>query len=155
MSPMLRYQICIALAPALLSLPVHAAKAPKAGTTVQLAVLETTDLHANVVGYDYYKLAAEPSHGLDRTATLIHQARKEFPNTFLVDNGDTIQGNALADYQALVKPLACEQTLGIYKVMNALKYDGAGIGNHEFNYGLAFLRQVTGSRFQVMGVEHA
>ena len=153
MSHILRYQICIALAPALLSMPAHAAKAPKAGATAQLTVLETTDLHANVVGYDYYKLAAEPSHGLDRTATLIDQARKEFPNTFLVDNGDTIQGNALADYQALVKPLACDQTLGIYKVMNALKYDGAGIGNHEFNYGLAFLNQVTGSRFQVEGVD--
>ncbi|WP_288379613.1 bifunctional 2',3'-cyclic-nucleotide 2'-phosphodiesterase/3'-nucleotidase [uncultured Massilia sp.] len=153
MSHSLRYQIGIALVPALLSLPVHAAKAPKAGTTAQLTVLETTDLHANVVGYDYYKLAAEPSHGFDRTATLIHQARKEFANTLLLDNGDTIQGTALADYQALVKPLRCDETLGMYKIMNALKYDGAGIGNHEFNYGLPFLGQVTGSRFQVKGIE--
>jgi 2',3'-cyclic-nucleotide 2'-phosphodiesterase/3'-nucleotidase len=153
MSLSLRYQICIALAPALLGVSAHAAKPPKAGTTVQLTVLETTDLHANVVGYDYYKLSPEPSHGFDRTATLIHQARKEFANTLLLDNGDTIQGNALADYQALVKPLSCNETLGIYKVMNALKYDGAGIGNHEFNYGLAYLNQVTGSRFQVKGVE--
>ncbi|MCD2516543.1 bifunctional 2',3'-cyclic-nucleotide 2'-phosphodiesterase/3'-nucleotidase [Massilia sp. G4R7] len=137
----------------MLSLPVHAAKAPKAGTTAQLTVLETTDLHANVVGYDYYKLAAEPSHGFDRTATLIHQARKEFANTLLLDNGDTIQGTALADYQALVKPLRCDETLSMYKIMNALKYDGAGIGNHEFNYGLPFLGQVTGSRFQVKGIE--
>lgn len=149
----LRYQICIALAPALLSLPVIAAKPPARGTTAQLAVLETTDLHANLVGYDYYKLAPEPSHGLDRTATLIHQARKEFPNTFLLDNGDTIQGTALADYQALVQPVGCGETLGVYKIMNALKYDGAGVGNHEFNYGLAFLNQVTGSRFQVAGVD--
>ena len=152
----LRYQICIALAPALLSLSVPAAAAPKApaaGTTAHLAVLETTDLHSNLVGYDYYKLAPEPSHGLDRTATLIQQARKEFPNTFLLDNGDTIQGTALADYQALVKPLRCDETLGIYKVMNALKYDGAGVGNHEFNYGLGFLNQVTGNRFQVDGID--
>lgn len=152
----LRYQIFIALAPALLSLPVPAAaaaKAPAAGTTALLAVLETTDLHSNLVGYDYYKLAPEPSHGLDRTATLIHQARKEFPNTFLLDNGDTIQGTALADYQAQVKPLRCDDTLGIYKIMNALKYDGAGVGNHEFNYGLGFLSQVTGNRFQVDGVD--
>lgn len=155
-----RYQICIALVPALLSLPAFSARPaappaakPAAGTTTVLAVLETTDLHANLVGYDYYKLAPEPSHGLDRTATLIHQARKEFPNTFLLDNGDTIQGTALADYQAQVKPLRCDETLGIYKIMNALKYDGAGIGNHEFNYGLAFLNQVTGSRFQVAGVD--
>ena len=147
------YNFCIALAPVLLSAPAVAAKPPKAGTSATLAVLETTDLHANLVGYDYYKLAPEPSHGLDRTATLIHQARKEFPNTFLVDNGDTIQGTALADYQALVEPLRCDQTLGIYKIMNALKYDGAGVGNHEFNYGLGFLSQVTGSRFQVKGVE--
>lgn len=149
----LRYQICIALAPILLGAPALAAKPPKAGATALLAVLETTDLHANVVGYDYYKLNPEPSHGLDRTATLIHQARKEFANTLLLDNGDTIQGTALADYQALVKPLACDETLGIYKIMNRLGYDGAAIGNHEFNYGLAYLNQVTGSRFQVKGVE--
>lgn len=149
----LRYQICIALAPILLGAPALAAKPPKAGATALLAVLETTDLHANVVGYDYYKLSPEPSHGLDRTATLIHQARKEFANTLLLDNGDTIQGTALADYQALVKPLACDETLGIYKIMNRLGYDGAAIGNHEFNYGLAYLNQVSGSRFQVKGVE--
>lgn len=146
----------IGIAFAVLSVPAAAApnarNAPE-GATAVLAVLETTDLHSNVVGYDYFKLAAEPSIGLDRTAALIAQARAEFPNTVLFDNGDTIQGNALADYQALVKPLRCDQTLGIYKVMNALKYDGSSIGNHEFNYGLAFLSQVTGKRLQVAGVD--
>lgn len=139
----------------LATLPAFAHSAPAApkGASATLAVLETTDLHSNVVGYDYFKLAAEPSIGLDRTARLIAQARAEFPNTVLFDNGDTIQGNALADWQALVKPLRCDQTLGIYKVMNALEYDGASIGNHEFNYGLAYLSQVTGSRFKVAGVD--
>ncbi|KQQ86358.1 bifunctional 2',3'-cyclic-nucleotide 2'-phosphodiesterase/3'-nucleotidase [Massilia sp. Leaf139] len=146
-------QIGIAVLPAALSLPVLAAPSAPKGASATLAVLETTDLHSNVVGYDYFKLAAEPSIGLDRTARLIAQAREEFANTVLFDNGDTIQGNALADYQALVKPLGCAQTLGIYKVMNALKYDGASIGNHEFNYGLGFLSQVTGNRFQVAGVD--
>ncbi|MFC5478189.1 bifunctional 2',3'-cyclic-nucleotide 2'-phosphodiesterase/3'-nucleotidase [Massilia suwonensis] len=144
-------QIGIAVLATLPALALAAPAAPK-GASATLAVLETTDLHSNVVGYDYFKLAAEPSIGLDRTARLIAQARAEFPNTVLFDNGDTIQGNALADWQALVKPLGCEQTLGIYKVMNALKYDGASIGNHEFNYGLAYLSQVTGNRFKVAGV---
>ncbi|MGJ9416221.1 bifunctional 2',3'-cyclic-nucleotide 2'-phosphodiesterase/3'-nucleotidase [Massilia sp. CMS3.1] len=146
-------QIGIALLPAVLVSPSLAASTAPKGASATLAVLETTDLHANVVGYDYFKLADEPSIGLDRTARLIAQARAEFANTVLFDNGDTIQGNALADYQALVKPLRCDQTLGIYKVMNALKYDGASIGNHEFNYGLGFLSQVTGNRFQVAGVD--
>ncbi|MFC5460671.1 bifunctional 2',3'-cyclic-nucleotide 2'-phosphodiesterase/3'-nucleotidase [Massilia niabensis] len=136
-----------------LGAPALAAPSAPKGASAVLAVLETTDLHSNVVGYDYFKLAPEPSIGLDRTASLIAQARAEFPNTVLFDNGDTIQGNALADYQALVKPLRCDQTLGIYKVMNALKYDGSSIGNHEFNYGLAFLSQVTGRRLQVAGVD--
>ena len=137
----------------LFSLSAAAADAvPKTGATASLAVLETTDLHANVVGYDYYKLAPDPSLGLDRAATLIAQARSAFANNLLFDNGDTIQGTALADWQALAKPVACDQVLGIYKVMNQLHYDGGGIGNHEFNYGLAYLGQVTGSRFDVPGI---
>jgi 2',3'-cyclic-nucleotide 2'-phosphodiesterase / 3'-nucleotidase len=126
-----------------------------AGSTAVLAVLETTDVHSNVLGYDYYKLAPDPSFGLDRTATLIARARKEFSNTLLLDNGDTIQGTALADYQAQVEPLKCGQTLAVYKVLNKLGVEGGGIGNHEFNYGLPYLSQVTGSRFDVDGVDPA
>jgi 2',3'-cyclic-nucleotide 2'-phosphodiesterase/3'-nucleotidase len=122
------------------------------GAEATLALLETTDLHANVLSYDYYKLQADPSIGLERTATLIKQARAEFPNNLLLDNGDALQGTALADYQALIKPVACGETLAIYKAMNQLGVDGAGVGNHEFNYGLAYLSQVTGSRFDVDGV---
>lgn len=126
--------------------------ATPAGTEATLALLETTDLHANVLGYDYYKLKADPSIGLERTATLIKQARAEFPNNLLLDNGDALQGTALADYQALVAPVGCDQAPAIYKAMNLLGVDGAGIGNHEFNYGLAYLNQVTGSHFDVDGV---
>ncbi|WP_343729553.1 bifunctional 2',3'-cyclic-nucleotide 2'-phosphodiesterase/3'-nucleotidase [Duganella sp.] len=122
------------------------------GAEATLALLETTDLHANVLSYDYYKLQADPAIGLERTATLIRQARAEYPNNLLLDNGDALQGTALADYQALVKPAACGDTLAIYKAMNALGVDGAGVGNHEFNYGLPYLNQVTASHFDVDGV---
>src|SRR3954465_7629989 len=81
------------------------------GAEATLALLETTDLHANVLSYDYYKLQADPSIGLERTATLIKQARAEFPNNLRLDTGDALQGPALADYQALVKPVACGETL--------------------------------------------
>jgi 2',3'-cyclic-nucleotide 2'-phosphodiesterase/3'-nucleotidase len=138
-----------------IALPGANAAGPRvaAGASATLTILETTDIHSNLVGYDYFKLAEEPALGLDRTATLIAQARKEFPNTLLFDNGDTIQGTALADYQAVVKPVDCREQLGIYKVMQKLGYDGAGIGNHDFNYGLAFLGQVSGQRFDVVGVK--
>ncbi|MGW8392148.1 bifunctional 2',3'-cyclic-nucleotide 2'-phosphodiesterase/3'-nucleotidase [Pseudoduganella sp. HUAS MS19] len=126
------------------------AKAPP-GSQATFAILETTDLHANVRSYDYYKLAPDASLGLERTATLIRQARKEFPNSLLLDNGDTIQGTALGDYQALVAPVGCSQPLAIYKAMNALGFEGGSVGNHEFNWGLDFLGQVTASRFGANG----
>ena len=154
MAPMtlpLSHPLRLAAAALLCAAPALAAGAP-AGTQATLAILETTDVHANVVGYDYFKLAADPSFGLDRTATLIAAARREFANTLLFDNGDTIQGTALGDYQALVNPVRCGDLPGIYKVMKALGYDGGGIGNHDFNYGLGFLGQVTGQRFDVAGV---
>ena len=121
-------------------------------TKATLALLETTDLHTNIMSYDYFKLAEDKSLGFERTATLINAARAEFPNNLLLDNGDTIQGTALSDYQSLVSPIPCSQTLAMYKVMNLMKFDGGGIGNHEFNYGLPFLNQVTGSKFDVDGV---
>ena len=120
------------------------------GTQAQLALLETTDLHTNVLSYDYYQLGEDRSIGFERTAALIAAARKKFTNTLLFDNGDTIQGTALSDYQAQVKrPGSQRRMLAMYKVMNALGYDAGGIGNHEFNYGLSFLPQVTGNRFNV------
>ncbi|WP_312462170.1 bifunctional 2',3'-cyclic-nucleotide 2'-phosphodiesterase/3'-nucleotidase [Comamonas sp.] len=121
--------------------------------TATLAVLETTDLHFNIRSYDYFKLADDPSYGFERTATLIRQARSDFANTLLVDNGDTIQGTALADYEAQVAPIACDQQLSMYKAMGVFKFDAGTLGNHEFNYGLPFLNQVLGGGLQVDGVD--
>ena len=109
------------------------------GTRAELAILESTDIHSNMLSYDYYRLADDPTIGFERMATLVKQARAEFPNTMLFDAGDTIQGTALADYQALVKPVGCDEELAMYRAMDALGYDGGTIGNHEFNYGLPFL----------------
>jgi 2',3'-cyclic-nucleotide 2'-phosphodiesterase/3'-nucleotidase len=146
-----RSPLWLILSAAFVTTPALAAR-PQAGASAELAILETTDLHSAVVGYDYFKLAADPSLGLDRTASLIAQARRDFPNTLLFDNGDTIQGNALGDYQATVNPLKCGQLLGIYKAMRKIGYDGIGIGNHDFNFGLAYLGQVTSQRLDVDGV---
>lgn len=124
-----------------------------AGATATLAVLETTDLHFNVRSYDYFKLAEDKSYGFERTATLVRAARKEFANTLLLDNGDTIQGTALADYEATVSPIPCTQQLSMFKAMGALGFDAGTLGNHEFNYGLPFLNQVLGGGLDVEGVD--
>ncbi|WP_346949047.1 bifunctional 2',3'-cyclic-nucleotide 2'-phosphodiesterase/3'-nucleotidase [Dyella sp.] len=121
------------------------------GSHAQVAILETTDIHSNVLSYDYYKLKPDATVGYERTATLIRQARRQYPNSFLFDSGDTIQGSVLADYEAQVKPVGCKQELSIYAAMDAIGYDGGTAGNHEFNYGLPFLSQATGTPMNVDG----
>jgi 2',3'-cyclic-nucleotide 2'-phosphodiesterase/3'-nucleotidase len=75
------------------------------GTVLKVALLETTDLHQNILSYDYYGLKADTSLGLERTAALINSARAENPNTVLLDDGDVIQGTLLGDYQAVASPV--------------------------------------------------
>ncbi len=115
---------------------------------VQLRILETTDVHMNLLSYDYYQDKATDQYGLARAITLIKAARTEAPNSLLFDNGDLLQGNPLGDVVAKVHPLKSGQTHPAYKVMNALGYDAANIGNHEFNFGLDFLRRaIAGAQF--------
>jgi len=123
-----------------LSTALHAA-------TVDLRLLETTDLHSNMMDFDYYKDTPTEKFGLVRTASLIHAARQEVKNSVLVDNGDIIQGSPLGDYMA-AKGLQQGEIHPVYKAMNTLDYSVGNLGNHEFNYGLPYLRKaLAGARF--------
>lgn len=111
--------------------------------TATLRIMETTDLHSNVMPYDYFKdTDKDINYGLAKTASLITQARSEVTNSMLFDAGDTIQGNPLASYVAKVNRLGASETHPIFKAMNLLNYDAAIVGNHEFNYGLDYLNDV-------------
>ena len=115
--------------------------------TVDLRLLETTDLHSNMMDFDYYKDTPTEKFGLVRTATLINAARQEAVNSVLVDNGDVIQGSPLGDYMA-AKGLTHDEVHPVYKAMNTLDYAVGNLGNHEFNYGLDYLhRALAGAKF--------
>lgn len=115
--------------------------------TVDLRVMETTDLHSNMMDFDYYKDTATEKFGLVRTASLINAARGEVKNSVLVDNGDVIQGSPLGDYMA-AKGLKAGDVHPVYKAMNTLDYAVGNLGNHEFNYGLDFLHKaINGAKF--------
>lgn len=108
---------------------------------LRLRILETTDVHMNLLSYDYYQDKATDQFGLARAVTLIRSARAEAPNSLLFDNGDLLQGNPMGDVMARVHPLQDGQVHPAYKVMNPLGYDAGNLGNHEFNFGLDFLRR--------------
>lgn len=101
--------------------------------------MATTDLHAHLIPFDYFNDRPTDTYGLSRTAALIAVARSEVPQSLLFDNGDFLQGSAIGDY------LARERTRLPHPMMTAfrqLDYDAGTLGNHEFNYGLPYLRRV-------------
>lgn len=117
-------------------------KPVQSNTTVALRILGTTDIHTNIVNYDYYKDVESNSLGLAKTALLIDKAREENENTVLFDNGDAIQGTPLGSYMQAIKKLGKGEIHPSVAAMEALGYDAATFGNHEFNYGLDFLDEV-------------
>ena len=117
-------------------------------STVNLRILETSDIHVNLMNYDYYQTKTDNKVGLVQTATLVNKAREEAKNSVLFDDGDALQGTPLGDYVAnKIKdpknPVDPSYTHPLYRVMNLMKYDVISLGNHEFNYGLDYLKKVT------------
>ncbi|QIP87005.1 bifunctional metallophosphatase/5'-nucleotidase [Streptomyces sp. Tu 2975] len=113
-------------------------------------VLGTTDLHGNVFNWDYFtdKEFDDKAHndvGLAKISTLVNRIREEKGrrNTLLIDAGDTIQGTQLSYYYAKVDPITAERgpVHPMAQAMNAIGYDAAALGNHEFNYGIPVLRK--------------
>jgi 2',3'-cyclic-nucleotide 2'-phosphodiesterase / 3'-nucleotidase len=106
----------------------------------QFRILATTDLHAHVLPYDYTFDQPLSSTGLARTATLIRSARAEVRNSILVDNGDFLQGSPLGELIAQDGFLANGDPHPIITAMHAVGYDAGTIGNHDFSFGLPYLR---------------
>ena len=109
---------------------------------MELVVAATTDTHGRLRSWDYYANAAEPQRGLTRIATIVDSLRVANPGRVLLfDAGDLLQGNPLT-YVAARVDSSSSAPHPVAAAMNAMTYDAAAIGNHEFNYGLPTLRRM-------------
>ena len=108
----------------------------------ELVVLATTDVHGRLRAWDYYDGRPDSAHSLAAAATIVDSVRAAHPgNVVLVDAGDLLQGNPLTAVAARSGAPAAHPVIA---AMNAMQYDAAAIGNHEFNYGLPLLRRAIG-----------
>ncbi|WP_228941077.1 bifunctional metallophosphatase/5'-nucleotidase [Nocardioides sp. Leaf374] len=127
--------------------PGLAAK-PRGDDHVRLTVLGTTDLHGNVLNWDYFKdaeftNAAGDDIGLAKARTLIEAVREKRRGqgpVITLDAGDTLQGTPLAYYFARIEKISSDVVHPMAAAMNLVGYDAAALGNHEFNYGIDTLR---------------
>ena len=106
--------------------------------SAHVVIVSTTDVHGRAFGWDY--IADRPfAGGLARVASVVDSLRAAYPGQVVVaDAGDLIQGDPFAAYYARVAP---RDTNPVIRAMNAVGYDAATPGNHEFNWGLPALRQ--------------
>ena len=114
-----------------------------AAGTGKLRILATTDLHMHLTAYSFITDTTAPTAGLAGVATLIEAARAEARDRaagcVLFDNGDLLQGTAMGDWLSR-HPVNAEHA--VVRCLNALAYDAMGVGNHDLDYGIPYLRGV-------------
>ena len=101
---------------------------------VQFNIIYTSDTHGRISAYDF--ITKSYGHfGLSRLSSFLKDTTQPY---LLMDNGDMLQGSPLLDYPRknnLPGPTA--------QVFNALGYQYATVGNHDFNFGQTYLGQFT------------
>ncbi len=96
------------------------------GNTGEATVLFTNDFHSAFEPLPAFWLPGAPRlGGAAQLATLIDRERAAAPGAFLLDAGDMFTGTLsfLTRGEALLE------------MMQAMRYDAMGVGNHEFDYG--------------------
>ncbi len=120
--------------------PVSPPSSP-ASDTAHVVIVATTDVHGRVLGWDYVRDAAAPG-GLSRAATVVETLRAQYPDqVVLVDAGDLIEGNLFAGYFA---DRDSQRPHPVVDALNAMQYDVATPGNHEFDFGPTVLARAVG-----------
>ena len=113
-----------------------------------LRLIATTDLHMHLRPWDYVADRPRKGTGLLAAAPLIRALRDEVPCALLLDVGDLLQGNALADHLAADESSAQHALIA---AMNLMGYAAGTLGNHDFDYGLAYLdRTLAQAQFPVV-----
>lgn len=109
--------------------------APEEGDEVTFQILFTSDIHGSMTNYNY-ATGKSTVGSFSQVATLIEKEKAAFDGrTFVIDNGDTIQGNGTSFFinNDEYKPFP------VIKAMQDVGYEIMGMGNHEFNFGIEAL----------------
>ena len=107
---------------------------------MKVKILSTSDVHGYVLPTNYSRRDDHQDYGWLKVATVIQEVQQRATSDEIVitiENGDWIQGSAFASY--LAQQSADQQAL-FTQLTRSIHYDAGVLGNHEFNYGLDYLR---------------
>ncbi|WP_405382430.1 metallophosphatase [Maribacter sp. LLG6340-A2] len=104
-----------------------------------ITILHTNDVHSHIDAFPKKHAEFPGLGGLARRAGLVQRIRKENPNTLLLDAGDIFQGTPYFNFYGGELE---------FKLMSKLNYDGATLGNHDFDNGIdGLLAQMPHAKF--------
>lgn len=116
-----------------------------------LTVYSTSDVHGSVIGWNYF--TAKPADvGLAKISTIIKEGRAskgENDAVLVIDGGDILQGTPLDTY--MVQHPKEWKTHPMFAAFHTIGYDAINLGNHEFNFGLDYLKKAIGKNKNVLG----
>ena len=125
------------IAAALLLLPqtnilAKTPKRQKAKATMELRVVETSDMHGSFFPYDF--LNHRPKAGSTaRVSSYVNALRQQYGDRLLLfDNGDILQGQPLSYFSNFIDTTDVNIAA---QVVNYLRYDAQTIGNHDIEPG--------------------
>lgn len=109
---------------------------------MKLTIFETSDVHGYLFPTNYQERGQDLPFGLFKIAQKLKEELAEIDGpSIMIENGDFIQGSPLSYYVLKEKKTADV----LVKSLNNLPIDAGVIGNHEFNYGLDYLRSAVKS----------
>ena len=111
-----------------------------------LCIMHTNDVHSHIEPFPSNHSKYPGMGGVAKRAKLINKIRSEVEHTLLLDAGDMFQGTPYFNYYGGEVE---------FKLMNAMKYDAATIGNHDFDNGVDGLaKQVTNAKFKLLSANY-
>ena len=104
----------------------------RAPQTMELRVVETSDVHGSFFPYDF--LNRRPKAGsMARVSSYVNSLRKQYGDRLLLlDNGDILQGQPLSYFSNYID--TTDMNIAA-QVINYMRYDAETIGNHDVEPG--------------------
>tara|TARA_B110000977_G_C11022033_1_gene471708 strand:+ start:621 stop:1529 length:909 start_codon:yes stop_codon:yes gene_type:complete len=111
-----------------------------------LCIMHTNDVHSHIEPFPKDHKRYPGMGGVAKRAKLISEIREEVTHTLLLDAGDMFQGTPYFNYYGGEIE---------FKLMNAMKYDAATIGNHDFDNGVDGLAlQAKNAEFKILSANY-
>lgn len=113
-----------------------------AGDVLKLTILHTNDVHSRIEPFPMDGSRNQGLGGTARRSALIKQIRAQEENVLLLDAGDIFQGTPYFNKYGGELEM---------RLMTAMGYDAATMGNHDFDNGLeGFYKQLAHADFPIL-----